>query len=65
MCKTWPLVLQEEHRLRVFKNRVLKKIFGPKWKEITGDWKKCHSKEFHDLYPYQLLGGLRKSNKMR
>jgi hypothetical protein len=60
VCKTWPVILQEEHRLRVFENRVLKKTFGPKWKEITGDWRKRHNKAFHDLYPYQILRGLKK-----
>jgi hypothetical protein len=58
-------VFQEEHRLRAFKNRVLKKIFGPKWEEIAGVWRKWPSKDFHELYPYQILGGLRKSNSMR
>jgi len=64
VCKTGPLVLQEEHST-LFKNSVLKKIFGPKREEITGEWRKWHSKEFHDLYPYQILGGLTKSNSMR
>jgi hypothetical protein len=38
-CETWSLILREEHRLRVFKNRVLRKVFGPKEKEITERWK--------------------------
>jgi hypothetical protein len=37
-CETWSLTLREEHRLRVFENRVLRKIFGPKRDEVTGDW---------------------------
>jgi hypothetical protein len=45
-----PLKLREEHRLRVFENRVLRKIFGPKRDEITGKWRKLHSEEFHILY---------------
>jgi hypothetical protein len=42
-CETWSPTLREEHRLRVFENRVLKRIFGPKRDEVTGDWKKLHS----------------------
>jgi hypothetical protein len=39
-CETWSLTLREEHRLRVFENRVLRKIFGPKRDEVTGEWRK-------------------------
>jgi hypothetical protein len=39
-CETWSLTLREEHRLRVFKNRVLRKIFGPKKDEVTGEWRR-------------------------
>jgi hypothetical protein len=49
-CETWSLTLREEHRLRVFENRVLGRIFGPKWDEVTGEWRKLHNKELHDLY---------------
>jgi hypothetical protein len=45
-CKTWSLTLREEHRLRVFENRVLR-IFGPKRNEVTGDWRKLHNEELH------------------
>jgi hypothetical protein len=45
--ETWPLTLREEHRLRVFENRVLKRIFGPKRDEVTGEWRKLHSEELH------------------
>jgi hypothetical protein len=44
------LTLREEHRLRVFENRVLRKIFGPKRDEVTGEWRKLHDKELRDLY---------------
>jgi len=37
-CETWFLILREEHRLRVFKNRVLRKTFGPKWEKAAGGW---------------------------
>jgi hypothetical protein len=48
-CKNWSLTLGEEHRLRVFENRVLRKIFGPK-KEEDGSWRKLHNDELHSLY---------------
>jgi hypothetical protein len=44
-CETWSLILREEHRLRAFENRVLKKIFGPKRDEVTGEWRKLHNEE--------------------
>jgi hypothetical protein len=49
-CETWSLTLREEHRLRVFQNRVLRRIFGPKKDEVTGEWRKLHSEELHILY---------------
>jgi hypothetical protein len=49
-CETWSLTLREEHRLRVFENRVLRGIFGPKGDEVTGEWRKLHSGELHNLY---------------
>jgi hypothetical protein len=48
--ETWSLTLREEHRLRVFENRVRRRIFGPKRNEVTGEWKKLHSEELHSLY---------------
>jgi hypothetical protein len=44
------VTLREEHRLRVFENRVLRRIFGPKRDEVTGEWRKLHSEELRDLY---------------
>jgi hypothetical protein len=44
------LTLTEEHRLSVFENRVLRRIFGPKRDEVTGDWRKLHNEELHNLY---------------
>jgi hypothetical protein len=49
-CETWSLTLREEHRLRVFENRVLRRIFGPKSDEVTGEWRKLHSEELYNLY---------------
>jgi hypothetical protein len=48
-CETWSLTLREEHRLRVFENRVLRRIFGPKRDEVMREWRKLHNEEFHDL----------------
>jgi hypothetical protein len=48
-CETWSLTLREEHRLRVFENRVLRRIFGPKRDEVIGGWRKLHNEELHDL----------------
>jgi hypothetical protein len=48
--ETWSLTLREEQRLRVFENRVLRRIFGPKRDEVTGELRKCHSQELLDLY---------------
>jgi hypothetical protein len=48
--ETWSLKLRGEYRLRVFENRVLRRIFGPKRDEVTGEWRKLHSEELHNLY---------------
>ena len=49
-CETWSLTLREERRLRVFENRVLRRIFGPKRDEVTGEWSKLHNEDLNDLY---------------
>jgi hypothetical protein len=49
-CEVWSLIVREKHRLRVFENRVLRKIFGPKRDELMGDWRKLHNEELHNLY---------------
>ena len=49
-CETWSLTLREERRLRVFENRVLRRVFGPKRDKITGEWRKLHNEELNDLY---------------
>jgi hypothetical protein len=51
-CETWSLTLREERRLRVFENRVLRKIFGPKKNKVMGQWRKLHNEELRDLYEY-------------
>jgi hypothetical protein len=47
-CEAWSLSLTEEHRLRVFENRVLR-IFGPKREEVAGGWRRLHNEELHNL----------------
>jgi hypothetical protein len=49
-CQTWSLTLREERRLRVFENRVLRRIFGPSRYGVTGGWRKLHNEELHGLY---------------
>jgi hypothetical protein len=49
-CETLSLTLREEHRLGVFENRVLRRIFGPKRDEVTIEWRKLHNEVLHDLY---------------
>ena len=49
-CEAWSLTLREERRLRVFENRVLRRVFGPKRDEVTGEWRKLHNEELSDLY---------------
>jgi hypothetical protein len=57
--------LREEHRLRVFENRVLRRIFGPKRDEVTGEWRKLHNGELHNLYsPPDIIRQI-KSRRMR
>ena len=48
--QTWSLTLREERRLRVFENRVLRRVFGPKRDEVTGEWRELHNEELSDLY---------------
>jgi hypothetical protein len=64
-CETWSVTLREQHRLRVFENRVLRGIFGPKRDEVTGEWRKLHSGELHNLYSSQDIFRQIKSRRMR
>jgi hypothetical protein len=59
------LTLREEHRLRVFENIMLKRIFGPKRDEVTGEWRKLHNEELHDLYSLPSIIRIIKSRRMR
>jgi hypothetical protein len=64
-CETWSLTLREEYRLRVFENRVLRRILGPKRDEVTGEWRKLHNEELRDLYSSPSIIRMMKSRKMR
>jgi hypothetical protein len=55
-CETWSLTSTKEHKLRVFENRVFRKIFGPK-REEDGSWRKLHNDELHSLYLHRILLG--------
>jgi hypothetical protein len=64
-CETWSLTLKDEHRLRVFENMVLRRIFGLKRDEVTGEWRKLHNKELCDLYSSPSIIRIIKSRRMR
>jgi hypothetical protein len=64
-CETWSVTLKEEHRLRVFENRVLRRIFAPKRDEVTGEWRKLHSEELRILYFSPNIIRQTKSRRMR
>jgi hypothetical protein len=63
-CETWSITLREEHRLRVFENRVLRRIFGQRRDEVTGDWRKLHNEELHNLYSSPNIIRMIKSRRM-
>jgi hypothetical protein len=63
-CETWPLILLEKHRLRVSDNRVLR-IFEQDRDEVTGDWRKLHNEELHNLYSSPSVIIMIKSRRMR
>jgi hypothetical protein len=63
-CETWSPTLWEEHRLRMFENRVLRRIFCPKRYEVTGQWRKLRNEELHDLYSSPSIIRVIKSRRM-
>jgi hypothetical protein len=62
--ETWSLTLIEEHRLKVFENRLLRIMFGPKRDEVMGDWRKLHNEELHDLYSLPNIMRMIKTKRM-
>jgi hypothetical protein len=62
--ETWSLTLREEHRLRVFGNRVLRRIFRPKGDKVTGGWRKLRNEELHNLYSPASIIRMIKSRNM-
>jgi hypothetical protein len=64
-CETWSLTLREEQRLRVFGNRVLRRIFGPKRDEATVEWRILRNEQLHDLYSSPNIIRVIKSRRMR
>jgi hypothetical protein len=63
-CETWSLTLREEHTLKVFENRVLRNIFGPKRDEVTGEWRELHNNELCYLYSSPSIIGIFKLRRM-
>ena len=64
-CETWSLTLREERRRRVFENRVLRRVFGPKRDEVAGEWRKLHNEELRDIYSLPNIVWVVKSRRMR
>jgi hypothetical protein len=64
-CEAWYLTLRDEHRLRVFENRVLRRILRLKRDEVTGEWRKLHNEELHDLYSSPNIIRIIKSRRSR
>ena len=64
-CETWSLTLREERRMKVFENRVLRRVSGPKRDEVTEEWRKLHNELLNDLYSLPNIVRLVKSRRMR
>ena len=64
-CETWSLTLRKERKLRVFENRVLRRIFGTRRDEVTGEWRRLHNEELNNLYSSPNILRVIKSRRMR
>jgi hypothetical protein len=64
-CETWSLTLRDERRMKVFENRVPRRVFGPKRDEVTGKWRELHNEELSDLYSLPNIVWVVKSRRMR
>jgi len=64
-CETWLLSLREERKLRVIENMVLRRIFGPRRDEVTGEWRRLHKEELSDLYASPNIVRVIKSRRMK
>ena len=64
-CETWSLSLRDERKLRVFEKGVLKRIFGPRRDEVTGEWMRLHNEELNHLYTSPNIVRVIKSRRMR
>lgn len=64
-CESWSTTLADEHKLRVFENKVLRKIYGPKRDEMTGEWRRLHNEELHGLYDSPDVVKIMKSKRLR
>jgi len=64
-CETWSLTLREEHKLKVFENRVWRRIFGSKRDKVTGEWRKLHNEECNDLYSSPNIVRVTKLRRMK
>jgi hypothetical protein len=63
-CETWSLTLREDHRSRVFDNRALRRIFGPKMEDVAGGWRRLHNEELRNLYASSNIMRVIKWNEM-
>ena len=64
-CETWSLTLREERKLRVFENMLLRRIFGPRRDEVTGEWRRLHNEKLNDLYSSTNIVRVIKSGRMK
>jgi hypothetical protein len=64
-CEAWSLILREERKLRVFEKMVLRRIFGPRRDEVTGEWRRLHNEELNDIYCSPNIVRVIKSRRMR